>query len=215
MPEAERAPSRDGRLHNPDPHDQRRPGASPLRVQHQGQADKAATQVWDLIKLGGADTGTQQRIGDLIFRATARGGQLPSVEDVRRRLGLGLDPAQPGATVAAWLDSWLAGKRRTKRASTVRGYESHIRVHINPVIGDLPLERLNAGHVEAVLAAVPGSAGTRHRVLATLRAALNAAVKQRQITWNPCTGIELEPENPAEGGGDPRRGGPVPRVHGG
>ena len=164
------------------------------------EADKAASQVWDLIKLGGADAGTQQRIGDLIFRATARGGQLPAVEDVRRRLGLGLDPAQPGTTVAAWLDSWLAGKRRTKRASTVRGYESHIRVHINPAIGDLPLERLNVGHVEAVLAAVPGAAGTRHRVLATLRTALNTAVKQRQITWNPCTGIELGPENPAEGG---------------
>ena len=164
-------------------------------------------QQWDGIGYGygrlrarrGADTATRQLIGDLIFRATARGGQLPAVEDVRRRLGLGLDPAQPGATVAAWLDSWLAGKRRTKRASTVRGYESHIRVHIDPVIGDLPLERLNVGHVEAVLAAVPGSAGTRHRVLATLRTALNTAVKQRQITWNPCTGIELEPENPAGG----------------
>jgi integrase len=82
----------------------------------------------------------------------------------------------------------------------VCGYESHIRVHIKQVIGDLPLERLNAGHVETVLAAVPGSAGTRHRVLATLRAALNAAVKQRQITWNPCTGIELEPEDPADAG---------------
>jgi len=162
------------------------------------EADKAATQVWDLIRLAGADKGTQQRIGDLIFHATARGGHLPAVEDVRRRLGLGLDPAQPRVTVASWLDSWLAGKRRTKRASTVRGYESHIRVHINPVIGDLPLERLNVGHMETVLAAVPGSAGTRHRVLATLRGALNAAVKQRQITWNPCTGIEVEPENPAE-----------------
>jgi len=101
-------------------------------------------------------------------------------------------------TVAAWMEGWLAAKARTKRASTVRGYESHIRVHIAPRIGDLPLERVNAGHVEAVLAAVPGSAGTRHRVLATLRAALNAAVKQRQITHNPCAGVELEPENPAE-----------------
>jgi integrase len=80
----------------------------------------------------------------------------------------------------------------------VRGYESHIRVHIVPVIGDLPLERLNAGHVEAVLAAVPGSAATRHRVLATLRAALNSAVKARQIPYNPCAGIELEPENSPE-----------------
>jgi integrase len=52
--------------------------------------------------------------------------------------------------------------------------------------------------VDAVLATVPGSAGTRHRVLATLRGALNAAIKARKITWNPCTGIELEPENPPE-----------------
>ena len=102
------------------------------------------------------------------------------------------------STVAEWLEGWLAGKKRAKRASTVRGYESHIRVHISPVLGDLPLERLNAGHVEQVLATVPGSAGTRHRVLATLRAALNAAVRQRQLTYNPCAGIELEPENPAE-----------------
>jgi hypothetical protein len=49
-----------------------------------------------------------------------------------------------------------------------------------------------------VLAAVPGSPATRHRVLATLRAALSAAVRQRQITYNPCAGIELEPENPPE-----------------
>jgi integrase len=75
---------------------------------------------------------------------------------------------------------------------------SHIRLYVNPVIGDLPLERVNTGHVEAVLAKVTGSAGTQHRVLATLRAAMNAAVKQRQITWNPCVGVELEPENPPE-----------------
>jgi integrase len=133
-----------------------------------------------------------------MIAAARRGAPLPDKAAVARRLGLGLDPGQPGMTVAAWLDGWLAAKARTKRASTVRGYESHVRVHIVPVIGELPLERLNAGHVEQVLAAVPGSAGTRHRVLATLRAALNAAVKQRQLTYNPCAGIELEPECPPE-----------------
>ena len=159
-------------------------------------ADAAAQHAGKLLDLAPDDI-TRSKIGDLIA-ATRRGAPLPAVEDVRRRLGLGIDPGQPGMTVAEWLEGWLAAKKRTKRASTVRGYESHIRVHLNPVIGDLPLERLNAGHIEAALAAVPGSAGTRHRVLATIRAALNAAVKQRQLTWNPCTGIELEPENPPE-----------------
>jgi integrase len=80
----------------------------------------------------------------------------------------------------------------------VRGYEQHVRLYLKPVIGDLPIERVNAGHVEAVLTAVPGSAATKHRVLATLRAALSAAVRARQLTYNPCAGIELEPERPPE-----------------
>ncbi len=35
------------------------------------------------------------------------------------------------------------------------------------------------------------SDATMHRIYATLRAALNAAVKQRLIPWNPCAGVEL------------------------
>ena len=206
--EAERAPPRDGGLRHPDTHDERCPDASPVRFATKTEADKAAAQVWDLIRLAGADKGTQERIGDLIFKATARGGQLPSVEDVRRRLGLGLDPAQPGVTAAAWLESWLAGKQRTKRASTVRGYESHIRVHINPLIGDLPLERLNAGHVEAVLAAVPGSAGTRHRVLAH---AAGRAERRGEATPD-----HLEPmHRDRVGAGEPGRGAAVDSGRGG
>ena len=74
----------------------------------------------------------------------------------------------------------------------------HIRTRIRSAIGEVPLERLNAGHIEDLLAATGGSPGTVHRIFATLRAALNAAVKQRRILHNPCDGIELEPENPAE-----------------
>jgi Phage integrase, N-terminal SAM-like domain len=148
---------------------------------------------------------------------------LPSVEDVRRRRGLGLDPGQPGITVAEWLETWLAGKRRTKRASTVRGYEMRIRTWLGPQLGHLPLERLNAGHIEELFTTIrrfndelarQRAAGTdpmsvqidgdvrgqsrhcglstQHRIFATLRAALNAAVRQRRITWNPCLGVELE-----------------------
>ncbi len=76
---------------------------------------------------------------------------------LQRRLGLGQDPADTGVTMGEWLDGWLAGKRRSRRASTYRSYETHVRVHIRPAIGGVPLERMNTGHVEqvAVQAGVP------------------------------------------------------------
>jgi hypothetical protein len=60
----------------------------------------------------------------------------------------------------------------------------HIRTWLKPQLGHLPLDRLNAGHIE--------------ELFATLRASLNAAVKQRKITWNPCNGVELEQPETAE-----------------
>jgi integrase len=123
--------------------------------------------------------------------------------------------------VAEWLDTWLAGKRRTKRESTCRGYEMHIRTWLKPQLGYLPLERLNAEHIEELFTtirrfnaelAAQRAAGvapmevtiegdvrgqsrecgetTQYRIFATLRAALNAAVKARKIGWNPCDGVQ-------------------------
>jgi integrase len=47
---------------------------------------------------------------------------------------------------------------------------------------------------------VPSVVGdaTMHRVFTTLRAALNAAVKQRLIAFNPCAGVELPAGRRAE-----------------
>ena len=123
--------------------------------------------------------------------------------------------------MAGWLDTWLAGKRRTKRESTCRGYEMHNRTWLKPQLGHLPLERLNTAHIEEVFTTIrrfndelasQRAAGvapmsvkidgdlrgqsrqcgdtTQYRVFATLRAALNAAVKARKITWNPCDGVQ-------------------------
>ena len=185
------------------------------------EAEKAGEEIGQLLALATSEA-DRVRVGDMISHAT-RGAPLPSTDEVRRRLGLGQDPGQEGLTVSEWLDTWLAGKRRTKRESTCRGYEMHIRTWLKPQLGHLPLERLNSSHIEDLFAAIERvnrevasqrDAGvapmdvkidgdiraqsrgcgptTQLRVFATLRAALNAAVKQRKIGWNPCTGVELE-----------------------
>jgi integrase len=125
--------------------------------------------------------------------------------------------------VGEWLDMWLVTKRRTKRESTCRGYEMHIRTWLKPQLGYLPLERLNTKHIEELFTTIwrvnaevarqraagispmnvkidgdvrgqsrECGATTQLRVFATLRAALNSAVKQRKISWNPAAGVELE-----------------------
>jgi integrase len=190
-------------------------------------AQESAQHVGKLLDLASTQT-DRDRIGDML-KAARNGAPLPTVEDVKRRLGLGLEPGQEGLTVAEWLDTWLAGKRRTKRESTCRGYEMHIRTWLKPQLGHLPLERLNAGHIEELFATIrrfnvelarQRAAGvapmsvqidgdvrgqsrecgptTQLRVFATLRAALNAAVRQRKINWNPCNGVELETPETAE-----------------
>ena len=182
------------------------------------EAEEAARHVGDLAETD-ADRG---RIGDMIT-AIRRGAPLPSADGIRRRLGLDADPSQPGLTVGEWLDTWLAAKRRTKRESTCRGYEMHIRTWLKPQLGYLPLERLNAKHIEELFTMIwrvnvgvarQRAAGvapmdvkidgdvrgqsrecgptTQLRVFATLRAALNSAVKQRKITRNPASGVELD-----------------------
>jgi integrase len=116
------------------------------------------------------------------------------------------------------LQTWLRGKQRLRPSSTA-AYASHIRLYLIPQIGQIRLDRLQAADVagifeaidelnETILAArasgdpalrakVKGrrviGAATKQRIRATLRAALNAAIKQRLIDINPAALIELPP----------------------
>jgi integrase len=186
-----------------------------------GEADKAATQLWDLINLGGADAGTRQRIGDLIFQATSRGGQLPAVEDVRRRLGLRRELDASETLGEAWA-GWLAGRRKA-RPSYARTLEQHGRNWLLPVLADVALDRLTGEHcvmvferidafneeIEAAREAgrqpvLPGDVrgrtrytdvATQHRIYGVLRAFLNYQWKRtHKIPFNPIYAVELEPE---------------------
>lgn len=220
-----------GRHHGTYGYDTRIPTGSGVRnlrrfgFDTKTDADDNAARVWELLKLAGGDASVQQRIGDLVFRATARGGQLPAVEDVRRRLGLGRDLDTSETFGDAWR-AWLAGKRKA-RPSYARGLEQMGQHWLLPVLEDVPLDRLNGEHCAMVFERIeafneeftaaleakrkpelPGDlrkqpkfvgVATQHRIFAALRAFLNHAWKKaHKIAFNPVYAVELEPETRGE-----------------
>lgn len=113
----------------------------------------------------------------------------------RRRLRL--LPAPTQEATGEYLERWLGG-RRSLRPATVRSYEGHIRRHLIPHIGQVPLAHLSVDHLDAMLDALldqdqdrPLSIATVHRVRATLHCALNSAVERGLIERNPAALIEL------------------------
>jgi integrase len=110
-------------------------------------------------------------------------------------------PADPAAqvTTGQWLDRWLE-ERTSPRPSTTRGYAAHVRLYLRPCLGNIPLADLTAAHVQAMFTAItrqheagghPVTAATLTRVRATLRAALNAAIRAGLISVNAASLAEL------------------------
>jgi integrase len=96
---------------------------------------------------------------------------------------------------------WLAA-RVALRPSTLRGYTAHVDDYLKPHLGHIPLRELSVGDVQQMFTtimrhgSVAGGAvtpATMKRIHATLRAALNAAVRERHIADNPARYVELPP----------------------
>ncbi len=161
------------------------------------------------------DSAAIQAITAIIVTAIRARTALPDPEQIASRYRRKTD-LDPTLTVGQWLVSWLAG-RRTIAPSTRDGYEVNIRLHINPYIGDVPLHLLTVGHVEDMFDRIDAhndiisrvrAEGTpaekaqfkgrrvigdanKQRIRATLRAALNAAIRRGKITMNPAQFVEL------------------------
>jgi integrase len=104
-------------------------------------------------------------------------------------------------TVADFVRGWLETiKPPVKRARTYQSYELLTRLHIEPTIGRIQLVKLDAQSIQVMLSAklreglLPMT--VRH-IRTVLRRALNVALKQRCISYNPATLIELpDPDRP-------------------
>jgi integrase len=185
-------------------------------------ASGALEHVIELVKLAADDDKARQRLGDYIREQTKRGGELPAVEDVRRRFALGRDPGSPEETFGDAWRAWLAGKRKA-RPSYARNLRLIGEHWLLPVLEDIPLVRVGGEQCAAVFerveefndelatAAVEDrdlvlpddvrrqakhvGIAQQHRIYSALRAFLNFQWKRaHKIPFNPVFAVELEPE---------------------
>jgi integrase len=135
---------------------------------------------------------------------------------VRRKVRTRQDLNQQ-VSVAEWLEEFLKRKRKID-ATTRRAYETHIWLYLTPYLGDIRLDRLRVSDIAGMFDAIeefndvitqarasgdaeqrakvryrrPVGPTTMHRIRATLRHALNIAIKQdRLIDFNPAAVVEL------------------------
>jgi len=81
-------------------------------------------------------------------RCRLRRGGYPTRAAARAALQSWHNPARPVLTVGQWLTRWLASRAHL-RASTLRAYESHVRLYLLPHLGGIPLADLQADDVAA------------------------------------------------------------------
>jgi integrase len=104
-------------------------------------------------------------------------------------------------TVTRWLRYWLAQAEPHLRPSTAHGYRDHIDRYLIPSIGRITLADLTGKRLQACFNLLSRqrtkkgtliAASTVDRVRATLRSALNAAVREGLIASNPLAQVRLD-----------------------
>ena len=137
---------------------------------------------------------------------------LAAMRDVQKAQAKGRLVEPTRMTVAEYLTEWLAATRNRVGDDLSdtgwRDYEVHIRRHITPGIGDLPLQALSPNHVKAFYAWVQDGNSSRgerrpapktvHNVHLTLHRALYDAVHDGLIPRNPASGSRRAPRGGPE-----------------
>jgi integrase len=104
-------------------------------------------------------------------------------------------PEPDRTTFGQWLDTWLTEYAKPHiRATTYADYESIIRVHVKPELGDIQLRRLRPEHLQRLYnqKTAVGLSPRRVRLIhVVIHAALKQALKNQLIPRNPAEATTL------------------------
>jgi integrase len=155
------------------------------RGPHEGAIYQRADGLWVGALHLGWEGGSRRR--KVVYARTRRDVQekLASAQhDISAGLAIGGRAQKVGPFLATWLEDVA---RPTVRPRTYRSYEQIVRVHLSPAIGAVPLVKLTAQQVQALLNTKTRtglSPRTVHIVRDVLRNALGVALKWGLVTRN-------------------------------
>lgn len=101
-------------------------------------------------------------------------------------------------TVGDLLARWLPFAQSRVEPKTYERYRSCVEVHLTPLLGAIPLERLTAENIDEAMTAIAAKGRTCSNPFATLRRALNQARKWKLIGANPCDDATPPQSTPKE-----------------
>lgn len=104
-------------------------------------------------------------------------------------------------TLEAYLHEWVLLRSAGIRPRTVESYESLIRLHIGPAIGERKLSKLKPKHIAAMLKSIvaDGHARTAQLCYDLLRAAFRSAIEEKRIERSPIEPIKRPKHRTARG----------------
>jgi integrase len=126
--------------------------------------------------------------------ALLRGKQV----DIDQACDTYLDPAAGRITFGEWVAVWERG--HLAGAAKMAAYRSHLRNHILPVFGDVPLTRINRHAVKMFVVQLRRSLADSSvaSVMSLLNLLLREAVADQRIGHNPGHGVRVSTRRPAE-----------------
>jgi hypothetical protein len=126
--------------------------------------------------------GITRRIKRAVMLGTKK--ELPTKHLAERRLEVHLAPInaftyRPGrmATIGEFAERWKTEVLSKRKASTIHGYESHLKIQIIPHLGKLSLDQLGVENQQTFVSRIAGTVSrtTLRNVLATLSSMLTTA----------------------------------------
>ena len=127
------------------------------------------------------------------FKRKADADGHEAIMTVNKNKGISVDPATGRTTLSEYVEQrWLPSLVHA-RPNTLSTYESHLRAHIKPELGDRQLGSLKRPDMVAFVALMQTKVAPRtvRTIFAVLRLALQSAVDDEIVPANPCSRVPL------------------------